>query len=142
MEKEIEFLNYIFKNAEMGIIGIDQVITEVENVDFERLLNEQRDDYKVICMEAKELLNEYNETSKHIGNMAKISSDVMVKMEMLKDKSINTIAKMMIEGTNKGIIEIQEKINNYDVENKDIVHLAKKLLKMEERNIEYLKEFL
>lgn len=142
MEKEIEFLNYIFKNAEMGIIGIDQVITEVENVDFERLLNEQRDDYEVICMEAKELLNEYNETSKHIGNMAKISSDVMVKMEMLKDKSINTIAKMMIEGTNKGIIEIQEKINNYDVENKDIVHLAKKLLKMEERNIEYLKEFL
>lgn len=142
MEKEIEFLNYIFKNAEMGIIGIDQVITEVENVDFERLLNEQRDDYEAICMEAKELLNEYNETSKHIGNMAKISSDVMVKMEMLKDKSINTIAKMMIEGTNKGIIEIQEKINNYDVENKDIVHLAKKLLKMEERNIEYLKEFL
>ena len=27
--EEVEFLNYIYKNAEMGIIGIDNIITKV-----------------------------------------------------------------------------------------------------------------
>ena len=38
MKKEIEMLNFIFKNAEMGIIGIDDLIEELEDTNFLSLI--------------------------------------------------------------------------------------------------------
>ena len=44
--ENIEFLNYIYKNAEMGVIGIDDVITKVDDEKFIKLLKIQREEYK------------------------------------------------------------------------------------------------
>ncbi len=48
----------------------------------------------------------------------------------------------MIKGNNRGIIEIQEKINNYEGTDKKIMALAKELLRIEKRNLDNLKKFL
>jgi len=63
-------------------------------------------------------------------------------MLLIKKDEENKIAKMMIEGSNKGIIEITEKLNSFkncDIEIKD---LAKKLLATEQHNLEELKKYL
>ena len=39
MEKNIDFLNYIYKNAQMGIIGIDDVFNNAKAKDFKKLLH-------------------------------------------------------------------------------------------------------
>ena len=49
---------------------------------------------------------------------------------------------MMIKGSNTGIIEITEKINHYEYCDERVKTLAKKLLKIEERNLEQLKPYL
>ena len=64
------------------------------------------------------------------------------KMKTIKDSSTSNLAKMMMTGNNKGIIEIQEKINNYDGHNKKVISLAKKLLETEKRNLNDLKKYL
>jgi len=142
MSEEVEFLNYIYKNAEMGIIGIDNIISKVKDEKFEKLLNNQKEEYNNICKDAESILKKYGKSNEEVGTMAKISTTLMSEMSMLKDDSINNIAKMMVEGTNKGIIEITEKLNAYNNTDAEIVVLANKLKSLEESSIEDLKKYL
>ena len=142
MSEEVEFLNYIYKNAEMGVIGIDNIITKVKDENFEKLLKSQRNEYENICVEAESILKKYGKKNEEVGTMAKVSTKVMSEMALLKENSTQNIAKMMIEGTNKGIIEIVEKINAYNNSDAEIVVLANKLKNTLEKNIEELKKYL
>ena len=35
--EEVDFLQYIYKNADMGIVGIDNIIVKVKEEDLEKL---------------------------------------------------------------------------------------------------------
>ena len=59
MSEEVEFLNYIYKNAKMGVIGIDSVITKVTNEKFEKVLNKQKTEYESVCKETADILKKY-----------------------------------------------------------------------------------
>jgi len=142
MSKEVEFLNYIYKNAEMGVIGIDNIIKKVQDEKFENVLKTQREEYVSICSEASNILKKYGKQNEEAGTMAKVSTKVMSEMMMLKENSSHMIAKMMMEGTNKGIIEITEKINAYNNTDAEIVVLANRLKSMLEKNIDELKKYL
>ena len=142
ISEEVKFLQFIYKNSEMGIVGINNIIKSVSNEEFESLLKEQKKEYNNICREAELVLKKYGKQNEEIGMMAKVSTAVMSEMSMLKDDSDQNIAKMMIEGTNKGIIEITEKLNNYDCSDAEIVVLANKLKNIEEKNVEALQKYL
>ena len=142
MKKEIEMLNFIFKNAEMGIIGIDDLIEELEDTNFLSLIKKQREQYAKITKEARNLISDFGAKVEENSNISKVRSNLLVKMSSIKDKSIKKYAKMMIEGTNTGIIELQEKINAYNINNSEIINLANSLLEIEENNIEELKKYL
>ncbi len=139
---EVEFLNFIYKGADMGVIGIDNVITKVQNEKMEKLLKTEREEYENIKKETENVLKKYGRQTEEVGTMAKMSTKMMSEMEMLKDNSDQTIAKMMMEGSNKGVIEIQEKINNYKVKDAEIIVLANKLKSTIENNIDDLKKYL
>ena len=142
MSEEVEFLNYIYKNAEMGIIGILDVITKSSNEKFTKLLKSQKEDYEEICKEAKDILKKYGKSNEEIGVMAKMSTKMMAEMSLMKEESDQVIAKMMMEGSNKGVIEITEKINAYNNIDAEIVVLANKLKSTLEKNIDELKKYL
>lgn len=142
MKKEIEMLNFIFKNAEMGIIGIDDLIEELEDTNFLSLIKKQREQYAKVTKEARNLISDFGAKVEENSNISKVRSNLLVKMSSIKDKSIKKYAKMMIECTNKGIIELQEKINAYNINNSEIINLANSLLEIEENNIEELKKYL
>ena len=142
MSEEVEFLNYIYKNAEMGIIGIDDVITKSSNEKFTKLLKSQKEDYEEICKESKDILKKYGKSNEEIGVMAKMSTKMMAEMSLMKEESDQIIAKMMMEGSNKGVIEITEKINAYNNIDAEIVVLANKLKSTLEKNIDELKKYL
>lgn len=142
MNENIEFLNYIYQNAQMGIVGVDDIITKAQDKNFENLLKEQKEDYQSICDETLEIFKKYGRDNKELNPMAKMSSYMMSMMKTLTDSSINNLAKMMIEGSNKGIIEITEKLNAYQKADSEIIDLANKLLDIEQKNIDNLKTFL
>ncbi|MBQ8902242.1 MAG: hypothetical protein IJY87_04140 [Bacilli bacterium] len=142
MSEEVELLQYIYKNAEMGVIGIDNIITKVQDEKFEELLNNQKNEYVNICTEAENILKKYGKQNEEVGVVAKVSTKVMSEMSLLKENSTQSIAKMMVEGTNKGIIEIVEKINAYSNSDAEITVLANKLKNTLEKNIDDLKKYL
>ena len=99
-------------------------------------------DYEKIVEECLTIFKKYGKEKQDINPVAKMSSYMMSKMKLMKDSSSSAIAKMMIEGSNKGIIEITEKLNNYPKDDQEIVDLANKLLDIEQKNLDDLKEFL
>jgi len=142
MENNIEFLSYIYENAEMGVIGINNIITEIKNKDFLKTIKEQERDYRQIAESARSLLSEYSSNEPEVPTMAKVMTYLDAKRKTILDKTSTNMAKMMMDGNNKGIIEIEEKLNNYPHVDKKIITLAKKLLYTEKRNIENLKKYL
>lgn len=142
MGKDIEFLNYIYQNAKMGVVGIDNIKGKIFDDELKNIIASQKKEYETIADNASKLLNELGATEKDISSLAKVMTYFMANMELLKDDSASNIAKMMIEGSNKGIIEITQKLNSYSNMNAKIIKLAKKLLATEQHNIEDLKIYL
>lgn len=142
MNENNEFLNYIFKNAEMGVIGINNVVTKLKDDKFINLLQKQKEEYKLICGAAENLLGNNNQNPEEIGVMARVCTNLMSDMKIMGNDNVKKIAKMMIEGTNKGIIEITEKLNEYKHVDKEVINLAEKLKKVEENSIDELKKYL
>ena len=139
MSDTLDLLNFIYLNAEMGLIGIEEILPYVDDNHLKRVIKEQERDYKAITNESISLLVANGHTEKEISPLAKISTDMMVKMSK---KDTSTIAKMMMEGNYKGVIEITAKLNAFKEANMKAKMLANKLLKIEERNLENLKKFI
>ena len=137
----IIFLNLIYQNAQMGLIGIDAVIDKVEDERIAKLISEQRQEYEEFCSDAKKILLKYGAKEEEISALKKISSKVMIEA-MTMNKDDKAIAKLMMEGNEKGVIEITEKLNEYQDKDQEIVELAKKLLATEEHNREEFKQYL
>lgn len=139
---DIEFLKCIYKNAQMGLIGIDNILSKIDDLNLKKVLKDEYEEYLKIKDEAETILDSYNEKVENISMMTKLSSAIMVDMSLSKDNSLTKIAKMMLEGTNKGIIELLAKINAYNGKEANIMNLAKKFKGILENNINELKKFL
>lgn len=142
MNNDLEFLNFISKNSEMGFSSIKDLYDEVNSEEFREILKKQKEKYEEVYNEASELIDNYDEEQKGVTSMEKFTSYIMIKMNLLTDKSINHIAEMMIKGSNMGIIDIRKKLNTYKDIDKRVKKLGEKLLETEENNIEELKPFL
>ena len=138
----MDFLNTIYKTSEMGIIGINDVIDKASKEDFRNILIEQREDYNKIIQEAIKLYTAYGMEEKELNTLVKMNSKVMSEMKLMTNNSDETIAKMMMEGTNKGIIKINKTINENPDVDEEVFKIANDLLQIMEHNIEELKIYL
>ncbi|MEG1288461.1 MAG: hypothetical protein RSD29_03840 [Bacilli bacterium] len=142
MKKEIEMLNTIYRIVEMGVVGIDDVITKIEDNTFETLVNTEKKEYLSIMSTSIKLLKTYDEEPKKINKVFKTSSYIMSNMKLMNEHKDHLIARMMFEGNNKGVMEIYSKINASIYKNTKISDLANKLLYTMENNINELKKYL
>ena len=137
----IKFLNLIYQNAQMGLIGIDMVIKKVENEKIAKLIGEQKKEYEKFLSDAHEILIKYGAKEEEISKLKELSSKVMATF-MTMNKSDKEIAKLMMEGNQKGVLEITAELNNYDGNDEEILSLARRLLGTEEHNREEFKQYL
>ena len=137
----IKFLNLIYQNAEMGLIGIDAVIKKVESDKIAKLIKEQRKEYVQFLDDAKKILLKYGAKEEEISKLKNLSSKAMANVMTMR-KSDKEIAKLMMEGNQKGVLEITAELNEYEGNDEEILDLAHKLLATEEHNREEFKEYL
>lgn len=142
MNENIEMLNFIYQNAQMGQNTLNQLLKISEDEKFNKLLGSQFDEYKKIFDESEQIINRLGKEAKDISARKKITAYIMINFETLKDKSPSHIAQMLIQGSTMGIIDITKKIKEYTNADKDVIKLAKKLLEFEQQNVEECKRFL
>ena len=145
MNENIEILEYIYKNAKMGADSVTTLINTIHNKDnkLKAVVEEQLKKYESFVKDSKKILKKEKADLKEFGMMAKMSSKMGIKMEMLKDNSDSRIASMLIQGLTMGVVEMGKKIDEYDKKiDKDILKLAKDFKAFQEDSIEKLKVYL
>lgn len=142
MNANVELLQYICQNTEMGKSAIKQLIGVVEDPEFQRVVESQYREYDEIYDLAHRALEERHKEAKSVGPMAKISSYIMINVNAIADGSMSSMAEMMMKGSNKGIIEITKLLNDMHQVDPDVRRLAERLLKFEQNNVEQLKPYL
>lgn len=142
MIHEIELLNQIHQNADMGRDSIRHIIKLSDDVEFLHALNSQLDEYERAYDKSENLLKDLNAQPEDASPMAKTMSRVTSTMKSLINPSTSKLAEMMIEGGTMGVTNLTKQIKAYGGSRQDILDLAKQQLRIEEQNIEEMKKYL
>lgn len=139
MNEEIEFLEYIYQNAKMGIESIGRLIKSRNKDDnLDKILKEQLHDYNKIANSARGMLKRRNKETKEIGVMSKIATYMTIKMNLSKENPDKEAVDMVIKGSQMGIEQINKHLNEYRIKSKTVVNLANRLITIEKNNLEKL----
>ncbi|MCI8467411.1 MAG: hypothetical protein HFI08_04405 [Bacilli bacterium] len=139
---EIKYLNKLYQCAEMGVVGINTVLDKAHKEEFRNILETQKEEYDHICDSIVTILKKYGCEEKKLGMMAKKSSEMMSEMKTKIDDSDSQIAKMMMEGNNKGIIEVTKIKNEYQGDDEEIKEMIERFLATEQHNLDEVKKYL
>jgi len=142
MDIDLEFLNYIYQNAEMGKNTIRQLINIVDDTSFKQKLDSQLKEYNEIFDIAHNKTEEAKKASKGIAGFTKLTTYFMININTLINKSPSHVAEMIIQGSTMGIIDVTKKLKEYKDAHKEIIALAQMLLTFEQQNVEEMKKFL
>ena len=108
---DITVLNELYKIVAMGIIGIDEVKGHIEDKTLAKTMSDAKKKYMVNKMDITKMLNELGEKPTEINIIIKTFNEIYTGIELIKCDDAK-IAKMLTEGTNKGIIKVEEILNN------------------------------
>lgn len=141
-ERTIEFLKFLHQNAAMGRHTLRRVTDEMSESNLKTELLEQIKGYDEIGLELSRRLAELGSEPDDICKMTKKCAAIMIKMQVGEETSVRKIAKMVIEGNTKGVIEATEKLNCFEDLDSSDREVAKRYLDMVEKNTNSLKRFL
>ena len=145
MNENMELLNFVYENAEMGVHTLNNLSDILRNKDnkIKGLIEDELKEYNNFLKESEKLLKKNKLEPKKTNLMVKFSSKMGIAMETMKDNSDPAIASMVIEGLTMGIVEMETKIENYKkIVDKKILKLSNKFVKFQEEEIEKLKTFM
>ncbi len=142
MTENAELLNYIYQNSQMGVETIDQLLNITEDLEFKGLLQSQFSEYKAIHDNAKRMADKFGYEEKGLGMLEKARTGMMINMQTMADKSTSHISEMLMVGSNMGVINAVKNIKKYQDAEPEILNLMENLLRLEESNIQELKQYL
>lgn len=143
MKDSNNLLNSIYKNTDMGITSINELLANgSKNEAFREQIKHQSNEYKEIKTEAENILKQKGFQPKGISSFYKKMADVSVKANVNSDISVAHCAQMMIKGSTMGINKIAKGMRENDNITEQERNLAEKLLNTEQENIEKLIRFL
>lgn len=145
MDENLEILEYIFKNAEMGKYSCEKLIKDLDGKEnkINKVVEGILKGYENFYKESKKQIKKYTGELKENGKLAKMEASMMMKMDVMKDNSDANIAHLLTQGLTMGVVDITSKIDRFkkDAEGKNL-KLAKDYLKFQQESIDFLKEYL
>ncbi|MBQ3151716.1 MAG: hypothetical protein IJB86_10780 [Clostridia bacterium] len=142
MTQDVQLLQAVYQNVQMGIDGIKNIYDDAKEDAFRQELRRQEDEYRVLSDEASEKLYSMDEKPEEIGAMAKAGTFISTEFNTMADSTTSHLAEMMIQGTSMGITKLMRKIRSLDQVDVRTQKLAQKVVTTEEINVENLKKYL
>jgi len=141
-ENNINVLDEISKGCSMGENALKDIMEKAEDNDFKNLLRKHLEQYKTISKKIDDLYNDYSDDEPHELNvMEKTMTWYGIQMRTMTDSSTSKLAELLMQGTNMGIIEGRKLLNNKEM-SKDIEKVTDEFVRMQEKAVEELKEYL
>ncbi|MBP3766068.1 MAG: hypothetical protein J6G98_02685 [Bacilli bacterium] len=145
MDENLEMLEYIVKNSEMGVYSSNKLIKMLSDKEnkIRKVVEGILKGYENYYKESKKLIKKYTDDIKENGTMAKMNASMMMKMDVMKDNSDANIAHILTQGLTMGVVDITSKIDRFKGDaDKKIINMAKDYLKFQQESIDFLKDYL
>ena len=140
--QEIEILKEISKDSKMGMDSINMVGEKVQDEKFQKLLNEQHNEYQNIFDRTQEILKQHGETIEDVPAMQKMMGWMGIQMNTINDKSNSQLSELLIQGNDMGIIKGHKLLNGSNFTTPEIENLLSDFVRLQEKNIDDLKKWL
>lgn len=142
MNAETNLLSAIYQNADMGCSSIEKIIPKIADNELRSEVTSQlrryRRSYNRVCSE----LHAERTEPKKLNPFTKAMSDIGLAVSCAADSSTSNIAKMLIQGTNMGIIRLNKSLNAADDVSESARNEAVDMLRTEQAYIDKLKPYL
>lgn len=143
LKKDSEIIAEIYRNAQLALTSISDILPEVEDVEIKEEILRQHEEYERICSEAASLAHKFDVEIKEPNPMKKAMMWSAIKMGTANDNSAQNIAQMMIRGTVTGITSLRTSLTDGEkVMADEVKNLLCDLINIEENFEKKLKTFL
>lgn len=141
-QDSIHLLRECDAGTKMGASAIDEVLEMVKKTPLRDVLTESREHHEKLGNEIHSLLNEYSTEEKEPNLMAKSMSWLKTNMKLSMDASDETIADLITDGCDMGAKSLYQYLNQYPAANEKSRNICKRLIAIEEKLRDDLREFL
>lgn len=138
----IKLLRECDAGINMGISSIDEVIKYVSDGAMKELLRRYRAEHDKLAGEVQEQLIRFREEGKEPNPVAKTMSGLMTDVKLTLNESDATIASIMTDGCNMGVKSLNRYLNQYGAADEYAKDIAKRLIRLEERLTDDLRDYL
>ena len=138
----IELLRECDAGIQMGIGTIDEVKDHVGNSEFRAQLDNFQREYAQHQNEIQGLLHKYHDEGKDPNPLAKGMAWMKTNMTIAVNESDSAIADIITDGCNMGIKSLNKYLNQYKAADEISKDFAKRLINLEERQLEGMRQYL
>lgn len=142
-KNDSEILAEIYRNAQLAITSIADLLPEVEDEAMKEELLREHEEYEKICSQAAHLATRYDVELKEPSPIKKAMMWSAIKMNAATDNSAQNVAQMMVKGTVNGITSLKTSLTDGErIMNGEIKTLLKDTIALEEGFEKKLKSYL
>lgn len=128
--------------TKMAVSSIDEVLEKIKDSNMKQLLTESREHHEKLGNEIHSLLIEHESEEKDPNPMARGMSWLKTNMKMTMDESDATVADLITEGCDMGVKSLYRYMNQYKAADKTSQDICKRLITIEEKLRDDLREYL
>ena len=138
----IKLLRECDAGVKMGTASIDDVLDDVTNDCFKKLLTVCKREHNQLQDEIQRLLDKYQDEGKNPNPMAKGMSKMKTSMKMNMEHTDATIADLMTDGCNMGVKSLNRYLNQYKAADEISKDICKRLINLEEKLAVDIRQYL
>ncbi len=135
-------LSGYYKNAAVGVDSINHIMEYVSDRGLRRELADQRAYYESQKLEITAQMAQHFQQPAEQGTLAKLCSDMTIKMHTMGGLSTQEAAKLMVEGTNMGMVQLHQVINRNQNVPEEMKRQGKKILSREQSYLDRITPYL
>lgn len=142
MDQSIGLLEAVAENTEMGKNTLDQILKMTDDAPLSEELEREKKAYHEFNQRAHAEMAERGSQVRGQTAWAKTMTHMGICMETFKDKSTPKLAEMLIEGSNKGVLDCVKSRADYPDADDSVKRLAREVEEFQQDSIRRLKRFL
>ena len=142
VEKTKQAMSDLYKNVTMAQNCVKTLLPYVEEQEVTKTLHKQVEQYDHYVEQLDTLSQNLNFDPTPAPKMAISMANMGIRAKMLSDKSVTHIAKIMLQGTLNGIIDLYRLIGENGDIHPEVALMEKQILRYEEGRFESLKAWL
>lgn len=138
----IRLLRECDAGVKMGVSSIEDVLDNVTDAEFKKLLTKCKEEHEKLEREIRENLDRFQDEGKEPAAIAKGMSWMKTNMKIAMDESDETVADLITDGCNMGVKSLNKYLNKYEAADENSKDITKRLINLEEKLAVDIRKYL